>query len=133
MTMTPALRIVCLLTLLESCTVPKDAGILKRTTKEWRESKTVLHAWFDTPFSGIFLTLRENGKFDHTSSGLMQSFEAGTWTNLQDTLTLVYVDSKLNPIKKQRVVIDSQTSTLIFEGDSTLVQMRYRIMQNEIE
>lgn len=133
MTKTLILTFICFLILFESCTIPKDARILKRTTKEWRDSKIVLHAWADTPFSGIFLTLRDNGKFEHTSSGLMQSFEAGTWTNSKDTLRLVYVDSKQNSVSKQNVLIDRQTSTLLFEGDSTPVQMRLRIMSNEIK
>ena len=65
-----------------------------------------MHAWADTPLSGIFLTLRENKKFEHTSSGLMQSFEAGTWTNSHDTIRLVYLDSKQNTIRNQNVLID---------------------------
>ena len=133
MTKTLTLSFVCLLILFESCTVTKDARILKRTTKEWRDSEIVLDAWADTPFSGIFLTLRNNGKFEHTSSGLIKSFEAGTWTNSQDTIRLVYVDSKQNATRNQKVLIDRQTSTLIFEGDSTPVQMRLRILKNGIK
>ena len=130
---TLTITFICFLTLFESCTISKDARSLKRTTKEWRYSKIILQAWADTPFAGIFLTLRDNGKFEHTSSGLMQSFEAGTWTNSQDTLKLIYVDSKQHMIRRQNVVIDRQTSTLLVEGDSTPVQMRLRIMQNEIK
>ena len=130
---TLTITFICFLTLFESCTISKDARSLKRTTKEWRYSKIILHAWADTPFAGIFLTLRDNGKFEHTSSGLMQSFEAGTWTNSQDTLKLIYVDSKQHMIRRQNVVIDRQTSTLLVEGDSSPVQMRLRIMQNEIK
>jgi len=126
------LTFIYLLILFESCTVPLDARILKRTTKEWRDSKIVLYGWSDTPFSGIFLTLRNNGKFEHTSSGLIQSFEAGTWTNSQDTIRLAYIGRKQNSIRNQKVTIDRQTSTLVFEGDSTPVQMRLRIMTNEI-
>ena len=133
MTKTLTITFICFLTLFESCTISKDARSLKRTTKEWRYSKIILQAWADTPFAGIFLTLRDNGKFEHTSSGLMQSFEAGTWTNSQDTLKLIYVDSKQHMIRRQNVVIDRQTSTLLFEGDSSPVQMRLRIMQNEIK
>lgn len=130
---TSALSLALLLILPGACTIPKDARILKRTTKEWRESKIVLDAWADTPLSGVFLTLRRNGKFEHTSSGLMKSFEAGRWTTIQDTIILVYVDSKLNTTRNQKVTIDRQTSTLLFEGDSTPVQMRLRIMRNEIK
>lgn len=130
---TLTITFICFLTLFESCTISKDARSLKRTTKEWRYSKIILQAWADTPFAGIFLTLRDNGKFEHTSSGLMQSFEAGTWTNSQDTLKLIYVDSKQHMIRRQNVVIDRQTSTLLVEGDSSPVQMRLRIMQNEIK
>lgn len=133
MTKTLTITFICFLTLFESCTISKDARSLKRTTKEWRYSKIILQAWADTPFAGIFLTLRDNGKFEHTSSGLMQSFEAGTWTNSQDTLKLIYVDSKQHMIRRQNVVIDRQTSTLLVEGDSSPVQMRLRIMQNEIK
>ncbi len=130
---TLTLIFVCFLTLFESCTIPKDSRVLKRITKEWRDSKIVLYAWAVTPFYGVFLTLRNNGKFEHTSSGLMQSFEAGTWINSGDTLKLIYVDSKLNIKWKQNLIIDSQTSTLLFEGDSTLFKMRLKIMSNEIK
>jgi hypothetical protein len=132
MTKTISLTFICFLSLFESCTIPKDARILKRATNEWRDSKIVLHAWADTPFNGIFLTLRDNGKFEYYSSGLIQSFEAGSWTNSQDTLRLVYVDSRQNSVEKKNVLIDRQTSTLLFEGDSTPIQMRLRIMLNEI-
>lgn len=124
--------LIVLLILLDSCTIPKDARILKRETKEWRKSQIVLHAWVDTPLSGIFFTLRENGKFEYTSSGLIKSFEAGSWTNYKDTIKLVYVDSKQNIIKNKNVIIDRQTSTLAFENDSTPVQFRLRIMTNKI-
>lgn len=117
---------------INSCTTPKDARTLKRATKEWRQSPIVMHAWADTPLSGVFLTLRENKKFEHTSSGLVQSFEAGTWTNSHDTIRLVYLDSKQSTIRNQNVIIDRQTSTLIFEGDSTPVRMRLRIMTNKL-
>lgn len=91
-----------------------------------------MRAWADTPFSGIFLTLRDNGKFEHESSGLLKSFEAGTWTNSKDTIRLIYLDSEQNSKRNQNVVIDRETSTLIFEGDSTPVQMRLRIMTNKL-
>jgi hypothetical protein len=129
--LSPIFILLCVL--LNSCTIPKEARTLKRTTKEWRESPTVMHAWADTPFSGIFLTLRDNGKFEHTSSGLLQSFEAGTWTNSQDTIRLVYLDNKQSAIRNEKVRIDRPTSTLIFEGDSTPVQMRLRIVSNKIK
>ena len=131
--MTRILIVSCFLTLFESCTIPREARNLKKTTKEWRDSPIVLNAWADTPFSGIFLTLRENGKFEHTSSGIMQSFEAGKWTNSQDTLLLVYVNSRQELVRQQNVFIDKQTSTLLFEGDSSPVQMRLRIMRNDIK
>lgn len=133
MKITLKLTIICILTLLESCIISKDARILKKTTKEWRNSKIVLHAWADNPLSGVFLTLRENGKFEQTSSGLVQSFEAGTWINSQDTLKLVYLDSRQNLVRKQSVLIDRQKSTLLFERDSTAVQMRLKIMQGGIK
>jgi len=129
---TASIMYVFLCILINSCITPKDARVLKRTTKEWRESKIVLEAWADTPFSGIFLTLRENGKFEHTSSGLVGSFHAGRWANSRDTIRLEYLDSKQNILRNENVTIDKQTSTLLFEGDSTPVQMRLRIMINEI-
>lgn len=132
--MTRELRILTLglIFIMNSCTIPKDARILKRTTKEWRESTILMNAWEDTPYSGIFLTLRENKKFEHTSSGLIQSFEAGTWTTSHDTIRLTYLDSKQNAVRTQNVLIDKKNSTLIFEGDSTPVQMRLRILTNKL-
>lgn len=126
-------RLVFFCILLHSCTIPRDARTLKNTTKEWRESTIVFHAYADSPFSGLFLTLRENGKFEHTSSGVIKSFEAGTWTFSQDTIHLVYLDYNLHEINIQNVIIDRKTVTLNFEGDSIPVQMRMRIMKNEID
>lgn len=128
-----SLVFVSLFILLQACTLPKDARVLKRATKEWRDSDTVLRAWADSPFSGVFLTLRDNGKFEHASSGLIRSYEAGTWTNMQDTIRLVYLDSRRQEIKKQTMIIDRQTSTLMCEGDSTPVQMRLKIIKNEMK
>ncbi len=92
----------------------------------------MMHAWADTPLNGIFLTLRENKKFEFTSSGLIQGFEAGTWTNAHDTIRLAYLDSKQNVVRNQYVLIDRTSSTLISEGDSTPVRMRLRIMTNKL-
>jgi len=126
-------RLVFFCILLHSCTIPREARTVKKSTKEWRESTIVFHAYADSPFSGLFLTLRENGKFEHTSSGLIKSFEAGTWIFSENTINLIYLDSKQNIIRNQNVTIDKQSNTLIFEGDSTPVQMRMRIMKNEID
>ena len=115
-----------------SCIIPKKARLLKKDTKDWRVSSVVLEAYADSPFAGTFLTLRENGKFEHTSSGLIKSFEAGNWTNIQDTITLLYIDEKQNLKNKQKVIIDRQSSTLMFESNDTPVQMRLRIMVNKI-
>jgi hypothetical protein len=115
-----------------SCTIPRENRRLKKTTKEWREAPVVLCGYADTPFSGVFLTLRGNGKFEHESGGLLKSFAAGTWTNSKDTIKLIYLDSKQNSLRNQKVVIDRESSTLIFEGRSTPVQMRLRIMTNKL-
>ena len=129
--LTPIFVLLCFL--ISSCTIPKGARILKRTTKEWRESPIVMHAWADTPMSGNFLTLRHNGKFEHTSSGLLKTFRAGKWTNSQDTIKLEYVDENQNTVRSQKVIVHRQTSTLIFEGDRTPVQMRLKIITDEIK
>jgi hypothetical protein len=126
----PILISVFILT--NSCTIPRDSRILKRRTKIWRESKVAFYAYGDTPFSGLFMTLRDNGKFEHTSSGLLAGFWAGEWTHSRDTVRLTYLDSKLKVIRKQNFIIDHQTSTIQFEGDSTPVQLRLRIMTNKI-
>ena len=76
-----------------SCTIPKEARLLKKTTEDWRKSPVVLEAYADSPLSGRFLTLRDNGKFEHTSSGLLRSFQAGIWTSNQDTINLSYIDN----------------------------------------
>ena len=121
----------CIVILLTSCIIPKDARILKRTTREWRDSDIMFHAWVDSPLSAGFLKLRENGKFEHTSSGLIQSFNAGTWSHSQDTISLIYVDSRQNTTDTKIVTINRKTSTLVFLGDSILLPMR--IMTNKIK
>ena|SRR5437879_11529876 len=115
-----------------SCTIPKEARVQRRTTKSWRQSSVVLNAYADTPFAGIFLTLRENGKFEHTSSGVLKSFVAGAWTNSRDTICLSYMDSKQNINLKKKVIVDRKTSTLIFEGDDSPVHMRLRVRLNKL-
>ncbi len=121
---------VTLCILCNSCIIPKNARILKRTTKTWSKSPLIIEAYIDSPFSGVSLTLRNNGKFNHRSFGLFQSFSAGTWTFSQDTIRLTYLDSKLKPVKNKNVIIDRLTSTLIFEGESTPIQMRMKIKVN---
>lgn len=117
---------------MSSCIIPKESRLLKKNTKDWRESSIVLEGYADSPLSGTFLTIRENGKFEHTSSGLVKSFEAGNWTYNLDTITLSYVNENKKFTKEQKVIIDGQTSTLIFEGNDTPVQMRMKIMVNKI-
>ncbi len=117
---------------INSCITPKDARVLKKTTKEWRDSPVVLEAYSDSPFSASFLTLRKNNKFERISSGMIQSFHAGSWTMNQDTIKLSYVDSKQTIVERQNVLIDRTTSTLIFEGDSVPEYMRLKIMFNDL-
>lgn len=116
-----------------ACTIPKEARIMKRTTKEWRKSQIILHAWADTPFYGVFLNLRSNGKFEYFTSGLLQSFEAGKWTKVEDTIRLEYLDSKQNIVRTQMLMVDRQNSTLKFDKDSTPVQIRLKVMTNEFK
>ncbi len=108
------LTIILLALTCGSCIIGKDSRALKRTTKEWRQSPAVIDGYFDTPFAGVFLTLRKNGKFEHTSSGMFKGFDAGTWTRNQDTLRLTYVNSKLEPVKVVQVIIDRSTNRLIY-------------------
>lgn len=129
MTKTTILILICLLGI-TSCIIPKESRILKKNTKDWRISSIVLEGYADSPLSGTFLTLRENGKFEHTSSGLIKSFKAGNWTNNQDTITLSYVDEKQTLTNVQKVIIDKQT--LIFDGNETPVQMRMKIIVNKL-
>ena len=117
------LTIILLAVICGGCIIGKDSRVLKRTTKEWRQSPTVIEGYLDTPFAGVFLTLRKNGKFEHTSSGIFKGFDAGTWTRSQDTVRLTYVNSKLEPVKVVQAAIDRGTSQLIFE----LPQSRMRI------
>jgi hypothetical protein len=109
---------------LSSCTLPKESRLLKKNTKDWRSSSIVLQGYADSPFSGTFLTLRENGKFEHLSSGLFQSYQAGNWTYRQDTITLFYVDEKQTFRKRQTVIMDKKSARLLFESENTLLPMR---------
>ncbi|NOS90347.1 MAG: hypothetical protein HOP30_00340 [Cyclobacteriaceae bacterium] len=111
------LIVVLLAFICGGCIIGKDSRVLKRTTKEWRQSPAVIEGYLDTPFAGIFLTLRKNGKFEHTSSGMFKGFDAGTWTRSQDTLRLTYVNSKLEPVEVVQAIIDRSTYRLIFLND----------------
>lgn len=124
-------RVLLLLPLLFgafSCIVSKESRILKRTTKDWRSSTVVLRGYRDTPFSGVFLTLRENGKFEHTSSGMLKGFSAGTWTVRSDTIDLNYVDSMMRVEALEKVIIDRKTMTLEFLNEKLPGQFRMRIV-----
>jgi hypothetical protein len=116
-----------------SCIISKTERALKKTAKTWQNSPIVLDAYLDTPMSGLFFKLRENGKFEHTSSGVFRSFQAGNWTRSQDTIKLEYQNNNIDSIKHRYVVIDRKTSTLLFEGDSVQVYFRYRIMMNMLK
>jgi hypothetical protein len=124
--------ITCLRIFFHSCNTRKEDKLLKQTTESWIHAPTVLHAYADTPFYGIFLTLRDNRKFEHIVSSPLGSFQAGKRSNNQDTIWLIYTNSKLNVLQKQIVVIDRKTSTLVFEGDSTPVPARLRIITNKL-
>ena len=117
---------------INSCITPKEARQLKKSTKDWRESPAILSAYADSPLAGTFLTLRENKKFEHTSSGMFRTFEAGTWTCKNDTINLYYVDNTIQFNKTQRVFINRKTSTLIFENDTAFTPIRFRIMINTL-
>jgi hypothetical protein len=118
--------------LLSSCTIPKEARIFKHETTDWRNSPTVLHAWLDTPLSGIFLTLRKNGTFDHTSSGPFQSFEAGTWMCTNDTLFLRCMSSKDEFLRNEIMVIDRKSSTLTSTVDTSSFPNTLKILTNQL-
>ena len=109
---------------LSSCTLPKESRLLKKNTKDWRSSSVVLQGYADSPFSGTFLILRENGKFEHLSSGLFKFFQAGNWTHHQDTITLFYFYEKQTFRKSQTVIMDKKSARLLFEGEGTLLPMR---------
>jgi hypothetical protein len=90
-----------------------------------------LHGYADSPLAGSFLTLRENEKFERTSSGMLMSFDAGTWSLNQDTITLTYVDLQQKPILTQNLYIDRKNSTLIFQGEENApAYIRLRNMYN---
>jgi hypothetical protein len=124
--------IICTAFLAVACTVSKEGRVLKKTTKDWRESSSVFEAYADSPFAGSFLTLRKNKTFENTSSGMIKSFSAGLWTINQDTIHLSYLDSDGNLIREQNVILHRETSTLIFEGNDTPVPMRYRIRLDKL-
>ncbi len=122
------LTIILLSSICGGCIIGKDSRALKRTTKEWRRSPKLITGYQDTPFAGVFLTLRANGKFEHTSSGIFKGFDAGTWTRSQDTLRLTYVNSKIEPVNVMRVFIDKSIYRLFFLDDSlSHPQLRMRV------
>ncbi len=118
--------------IMSACTLTKEARQLKKTTADWRISSAVLEAYSDSPFAGTFLTLRKNKKFEHTSSGMLKSFEAGSWNSNQDTITLYYINTEQEIKLTRKVYIDRNSSTLIFEGDTLPIPMRLRILSSEL-
>ncbi len=123
-----------ILVLMSSCIIGKDARILKKTTKEWRESPLALSAYQDAPMAGVFLYLRENGKFEHTSefSGI-RSFSAGNWAINGDTIQLTYFDSKQNIINQENVLLDREKLQLFFLKDSSSFPMRCTFLSDKLK
>lgn len=111
--------------LLFSCMVVREDRVLKKTTKAWRDSPEVLHAYADSPFAGMFLTLRENQRFDWTTSGMLQSFQAGSWAIDHDTISLFYMNSQQDTVSTERLYMNRERSTLTVEGQISPVPMRY--------
>lgn len=132
MKLNPVLFILTCLLGICACITPKEARQLKKNTPDWRKSPVVLEAYADSPFAGIFLIFRENKKFEHTSSGMLQTFEAGSWTINQDTIHMYYVDYKEQIKETKKVYIDRTTATLIFESDTLAIPTRLRILLNEL-
>ena len=115
-----------------SCTVPKDARILKRATRDWRKSETVLWAYNDSPFGSTTLTLRDNHKFELTSSGFfMVWFKSGAWKYGQDTIKLSFVDKEMKEVKAQSVYIDRKKDRLYFRNADT-TELDLRLLLNKI-
>lgn len=115
-----------------SCTVPKDARLLKKATKDWRKSAVILWAYGDSPFGSTTLTLRDNYKFELTSSGFFRFwFEAGTWTHKEDTIKLSYVDKELKEIKIANAYISRKKHRLYF-GSADTTQMGLKLHVNKI-
>ena len=92
----------------------------------------VLQGYRDTPFAGVFLTLRNNGKFEHTSSGMLKGFEAGAWTSRGDTIDLNYIDAQQKMQRLQRAIIDRKTMTLDFLDEKVPAQFRMRIVSIDL-
>ena len=123
--------LIILVGTVSSCIVSKDSRILKKNTKDWRESKMVLSGYLDTPMAGIFLTLRENGKFEYTSSGIFKGFSAGTWSMNGDTISLNYLNSEQTVIDEESFLMDRNTSTLQSLKKSQGFRMRYTIHSDQ--
>lgn len=123
-----------ILILMSSCIIGKDARILKKSTEEWRESPLVLSGYMDTPMAGVFLYLRENGKFEHTSefSGF-RSFSAGNWIINGDTIQLTYFDSKQNITNQENVLLDRENAKLFFLKDSSSFPMRCTFLSDKLK
>ena len=116
---------VIIATVLYSCTFPKEARLLKKTNENWKEYTVVLEGYADSPFSGLFLTLRENYTFEKKSSGVFRSYEAGTWSLSEDTIHLNYLNQQQKVIKKQTIIMNRENSKLEFEGLDSNIQMRF--------
>ena len=110
---------------LYSCIIPKEARFLKKTNEKWKEISIVLEGYADSPFSGLFLTLRENYTFEKKSSGIFRSYEAGTWSLSEDTIHLKYLNHQQRAIKEQTVIMNRENSKLEFEGPDSNMQIRF--------
>lgn len=124
----PSLFFFFIAVFMVACTVPKESRTLKRATKELRNSPVVLEGYLDTPFAGVFLILRENGTFEHTTSGLLRTFQAGNWNRTGDSISLSYLDIKKEVMETRMVIVDQKSSSLVFAGDTTTRPLRYRIV-----
>ena len=78
------------------------------------------------------LTLRENKKFEMTSSGFfMVWYEAGTWVIKQDSIKLSFVDHQQHITKTESIYLDRQKSVLVFQ-DTDSTGLRLRVVFNKL-
>ena len=113
---------------LNSCIVSKESRQLKSQTKEWRDSPIRAEAYADTPLSGEFITLRQNHKFERTSTGMFKAFGAGDWSIGGDTLYLSYLDTSLSKIKTETLVLNESNSTLVLTQKGSNVDFVFKII-----
>lgn len=120
--------LICLV--YSSCLSKQDRNT-KKEARNWRSSKVVLWAYHDTPLYGSTIILRDNRKFEHSTSGFFKSFETGNWSISNDSLILNYLNFNSEQEDQIILIFTNNDGYLTHHGASPILY-GYKILDQKL-